>query len=54
MRKYTKVEGSAKVLSPDAHKSAQEALRKQGKTSATELLTDADREKFDTELRQAE
>lgn len=53
LTKYTKAEGSVRVLSPDAHKSAQDALRKQGKTSAREL-TDADRDKFDESLRQAE
>lgn len=45
MKKYTKTDEGAKVLSPDAHKSAQAALHKQGKTSASEL-TDAEREAF--------
>lgn len=52
VRKYAQSEGT-KVLSPDAHKSAQEALHKQGKTTASGL-NDADREKFDESLRQAE
>lgn len=42
MRKFTKAE-KAEVLSPEAHKAAQEALRKLGKTSARDL-TDDERE----------
>lgn len=53
LTKYTKAEGTARVLSPDAHKSAQDALRKQGKSSASGL-SDADRDKFDESLRQSE
>lgn len=53
VKKYTKAEGTAKVLSPGAHQSAQAALHKQGKTSARDL-SDADREQFDESLRQAE
>jgi hypothetical protein len=51
MRKYTKTDEKAKVLSPDAHKSAQAALHKRGKTSAGEL-TDSEREKFSHDLNQ--
>ena len=53
MKKYTKTDGKAKVLSPDAHKSAQAALHKQGKTSADEL-TDTQLEKFSQDLRDSE
>lgn len=53
MKKYTKTDEKAKVLSPDAHKSAQAALHKQGKTSAGEL-TDEDKGKFSESLRQSE
>lgn len=53
MRKYTKTDEKAKVLSPEAHKSAQAALHKQGKVSASEL-TDEDKGKFSESLRHAE
>lgn len=53
LTKYTKTEGAPKVFSPDAHKSAQETLHKQGKTSARDL-TDEDREQFNESLHQAE
>lgn len=53
MRKYTSTDSGAKVLTPDAHKNAQEALHKQGKTSAANL-TPEERQKFSDDLKQAE
>lgn len=50
MKKYTNTDEGAKVLSPDAHKKAQAALHKQGKTSASEL-TDEDKNTFSESLR---
>jgi hypothetical protein len=53
MRKYTKADEPAQILSPDAHKRAEKALHKQGHTSA-HTLSDKEREEFADELRQAE
>lgn len=53
MKKFTKAEGPATVLSEKAHKAAQKSLHKQGHTSA-QTLSDKEREEFAAELRQAE
>lgn len=53
MRKYTKTESGAQVLTPEAHKAAQESLRKQGKTSAADM-TDKEREGFSHDVSQVE
>ena len=53
LTKYTKTEGQAKVLSPQAHKSAETALHKQGKTTARDL-SQLEREAFITAVHSAE
>lgn len=53
LRKFTKTDSGAKVLTPEAHKKAQESLHKQGKTSASSM-TDAERQKFSDDLEQSE
>ncbi len=51
--KYTKTEGQAKVLSPEAHKHAEKELHKQGKTSASELSQE-EREQFNIAVHSTE
>lgn len=53
MKKFASVEGPAKVLTPHAHKRAEDSLHKQGKVSAQEL-TDEEREFFNQAVAQAE
>jgi hypothetical protein len=37
VKKYTKAEGQARVLSPEQHKEVEKGLKRLGKTSASEL-----------------
>lgn len=37
MRKFTRTDEQAEVLSPDAHQAVQDELHKQGKTSAQDI-----------------
>lgn len=53
LTKYTKTDGPAKVLSPKAHKRAEESLHKHGKTSA-QGLTAQEREDFTSSVHSSE
>lgn len=53
MKKYTKTDSGAKVLTPEAHQAAQETLKKQGHTSAAQM-DDEQRQQFSDDVESAE
>lgn len=53
MRKFTKTDSGAKVLTPSAHKAVEKTLKKQGHTSAANL-DDKQRQDFTDTVSSAE